>query len=160
MNTPQGEEYSAHDWRAATSGTARSSYLARVGPVSETTCFTLGFDFVKRFCFKMQDFFSSYTARQPVSSITNGTWYSVAVSLDEFICCGLVTPQGRHRFGPWITMLIHVQGFSNMASDLLAAVLPANQMPCLKIFVLATWILIGKLLCNPGRWVIKVSKLC
>ena len=27
------EEYSAHDWRAATSGTARSSYLARVGPV-------------------------------------------------------------------------------------------------------------------------------
>ena len=30
------EEYSAHDWRAATSGTARSSYLARVGPVTET----------------------------------------------------------------------------------------------------------------------------
>ena len=29
------EEYSAHDWRAATSGTARSSYLARVGPVVE-----------------------------------------------------------------------------------------------------------------------------
>ena len=27
------EEYSAHDWRAATSGTARSSYLAWVGPV-------------------------------------------------------------------------------------------------------------------------------
>ena len=27
------EEYSAHDWRAATSGTARPSYLARVGPV-------------------------------------------------------------------------------------------------------------------------------
>ena len=27
------EEYSAHDWRVATSGTARSSYLARVGPV-------------------------------------------------------------------------------------------------------------------------------
>ena len=27
------EEYSAHDWRAATSGAARSSYLARVGPV-------------------------------------------------------------------------------------------------------------------------------
>ena len=27
------EEYSAHDWRAATSGTARSSYLARVEPV-------------------------------------------------------------------------------------------------------------------------------
>ena len=27
------EEYSAHGWRAATSGTARSSYLARVGPV-------------------------------------------------------------------------------------------------------------------------------
>ena len=27
------EEYSAHDWRAATSSTARSSYLARVGPV-------------------------------------------------------------------------------------------------------------------------------
>ena len=31
------EEYSAHDWRAATSGTARSSYLARVGPVCQTT---------------------------------------------------------------------------------------------------------------------------
>ena len=30
------EEYSAHDWRAATSGTARSSYLARVGPVGQT----------------------------------------------------------------------------------------------------------------------------
>ena len=29
------EEYSAHDWRAVTSGTARSSYLARVGPVVE-----------------------------------------------------------------------------------------------------------------------------
>ena len=27
------EEYSTHDWRAATSDTARSSYLARVGPV-------------------------------------------------------------------------------------------------------------------------------
>ena len=27
------EEYSAHAWRAATSGTARSSYLARVGSV-------------------------------------------------------------------------------------------------------------------------------
>ena len=31
------EEYSAHDWRAATSGTARSSYLARVGPVGQPT---------------------------------------------------------------------------------------------------------------------------
>ena len=31
------EEYSAHDWRAATSGTARSSYLARVGPVTTST---------------------------------------------------------------------------------------------------------------------------
>ena len=31
------EEYSAHDCRAATSGTARSSYLARVGPVFRTT---------------------------------------------------------------------------------------------------------------------------
>ena len=31
------EEYSAHDWRAATSGTARPSYLARVGPVISTT---------------------------------------------------------------------------------------------------------------------------
>ena len=30
------EEYSAHDWRAATSSTARSSYLARVGPVVMT----------------------------------------------------------------------------------------------------------------------------
>ena len=32
---------------------------------------------------------------------------------------------------------IHVsqQGFSNMASDWLVAVLPANQMPGLKIFV-------------------------
>ena len=30
------EEYSAHDWRAATSGTARSSYLARVGPVLQS----------------------------------------------------------------------------------------------------------------------------
>ena len=30
------EEYSAHDWRAATSGTARPSYLARVGPVAHT----------------------------------------------------------------------------------------------------------------------------
>ena len=30
------EGYSAHDWRAATSGTARSSYLARVGPVPQT----------------------------------------------------------------------------------------------------------------------------
>ena len=30
------EEYSAHDWRAATSGTARPSYLARVGPVNQT----------------------------------------------------------------------------------------------------------------------------
>ena len=29
------EEYSTHDWWAATSGTARSSYLARVGPVVE-----------------------------------------------------------------------------------------------------------------------------
>ena len=28
------EEYSPHDWRAATSDTARSSYLARVGPVA------------------------------------------------------------------------------------------------------------------------------
>ena len=27
------EEYSAHDWRAATSGTARSRYLSRVAPV-------------------------------------------------------------------------------------------------------------------------------
>ena len=31
------EGYSAHDWRAATSGTARSSYLARVGPVRGPT---------------------------------------------------------------------------------------------------------------------------
>ena len=31
------EEYSAIDWRAATSGTARSSYLARVGPVGSWT---------------------------------------------------------------------------------------------------------------------------
>ena len=31
------EGYSAHDWRAATSGTARSSYLARVGPVYRST---------------------------------------------------------------------------------------------------------------------------
>ena len=31
------EEYSAHDWRAATSGTARPSYLARVGPVVFST---------------------------------------------------------------------------------------------------------------------------
>ena len=30
------EEYSAHDWRAATSGTVRSSFLARVGPVART----------------------------------------------------------------------------------------------------------------------------
>ena len=29
------EEYSAHDWRAATSGTARSSYLASVGTVAQ-----------------------------------------------------------------------------------------------------------------------------
>ena len=35
------EEYSAHDWRAATSGTARSSYLARVGPVPRTIYGTL-----------------------------------------------------------------------------------------------------------------------
>ena len=34
------EEYSAHDWRAATSGTARSSYLARVGPVERTMNFS------------------------------------------------------------------------------------------------------------------------
>ena len=34
------EEYSAHDWRAATSGTARSSYLARVGPVVWTCIYT------------------------------------------------------------------------------------------------------------------------
>ena len=30
---------------------------------------------------------------------------------------------------------VSLQGFSNMASDWLAAVLPANQMPGLKIFV-------------------------
>ena len=34
-------EYSAHDWRDATSGTARSSYLARVGPVSQITSLTI-----------------------------------------------------------------------------------------------------------------------
>ena len=43
--------------------------------------------------------------------------------------------------GPGLLSKIHVkfhvsyQGFSNMASDWLAAVLPANQMPGLKIFV-------------------------
>ena len=43
--------------------------------------------------------------------------------------------------GPGIQSKIHIkfhvlwQGFSNMASDWLAAVLPANQMPGLKIFV-------------------------
>ena len=35
------EEYSARDWRAATSGTARSSYLARVGPVAWRTLHTV-----------------------------------------------------------------------------------------------------------------------
>ena len=48
---------------------------------------------------------------------------------------------GSSWSGPWITKQIHVkfhvswQRFSNMASDWLAAVLPANQMPGLKICV-------------------------
>ena len=43
--------------------------------------------------------------------------------------------------GPGLLSKIHVkfdvsqQGFSNIASDWLAAVLPANHMPGLKIFV-------------------------
>ena len=54
-----------------------------------------------------------------------------------------VNPSGAedHSFlGPGLLREFHVkiyvksQGFSNMASDWLAAVLPANQMPGLKIF--------------------------
>ena len=40
------EEYSAHDWRAATSSTARSSYLARVGPVDVGIFLWLGVIYV------------------------------------------------------------------------------------------------------------------
>ena len=41
------EEYSAHDWRAATSGTARSSYLARVRPVTQTNMAYMTTDFIR-----------------------------------------------------------------------------------------------------------------
>ena len=82
------EEYSAHDWRAPTSGTARSSYLARVGPVAPHICW---------FPYARWEV-TSWTAKQ--CSLVIPSWFSQP-SIRQLGLSTMLIVSGGHLWKHW-----------------------------------------------------------